>query len=171
MIGTVQATGACCYQFIAATHGDVAGNDTCWTYFYVSANTGLVGDHFDSPPARGFSVDNSGVSTPPDDPGDQIVPDQPLTARTGLGMPEPNPSAQGFLVRFALGTSEWTSLAVYDVGGRQIAVLREGLLEAGPHTARWDPGSDGTARPAPGVYFARLATAEEVHTAKLVLAQ
>jgi C1A family cysteine protease len=171
MIATVPATGACCYQLVAATNGDVNGSDTCWTYFYITAHTGVARDHFDSPTARGFSVDNSGVSTPPEDPGDQIVPDDPLTAGTGLRMPEPNPSAQGFLVRFALGTSEWTSLAVYDVGGRRIAVLREGLLEAGPHTARWDPGSDGAPRPAPGVYFARLATAAEVHTVKLVLAQ
>ncbi|HVP56693.1 MAG TPA: C1 family peptidase [bacterium] len=169
VVGTVTATGACCYQFKAQTHGDLSGTDTVWTYYYVSAQTSLMGDHFDSQPAQGYSIDNSSTLAPPADPQGPAAPGHDQQTATALAPPEPNPSAQGFLVRFELAAPQWASLVVYDVAGREIAVLSEGLLEAGPHTARWDPGADGTPRPAPGVYFARLATAREVHTAKLTL--
>jgi flagellar hook assembly protein FlgD len=60
-------------------------------------------------------------------------------------------------------------LAVYDVTGRECAVLVDGALAAGRQRAIWDGrDTDGGQLPA-GVYFARLAVGDHVVSQKLVL--
>lgn len=54
-------------------------------------------------------------------------------------------------VSFELNEAEEVRLAVYDVLGRQVVVLKEGRNEAGPHTVRLD--ASGLAA---GVYALRL---------------
>ncbi|MFH1219025.1 MAG: C1 family peptidase [Candidatus Eisenbacteria bacterium] len=170
IVGTVAAAGQASYRFIAPTNGDASGDDTCWTHFYVTATTGLMGAHFDSPVVRGFSVDNQGgLNLPQDDlDPDKAGPDTTIS-RVVLNMPEPNPSSEGFLLRFELPMPDNVYLAVYDVAGRRIAVLADGWVGVGRHEERWTPGQDGTPRQVPGLYFARLVTASEVRTLKLVL--
>jgi hypothetical protein len=52
----------------------------------------------------------------------------------------------------------WTQLAVYDLRGRQVTVLHEGVVEAGPFSCTWDGlDSRGLAQPG-GVYLFRLVT-------------
>jgi hypothetical protein len=49
-----------------------------------------------------------------------------------------------------------TRLAVYDVTGRLVATLVDGVLAAGSHDAVWE-GAGGAGRPAgPGLYFIRI---------------
>jgi C1A family cysteine protease len=170
LVGMVPATGTCCYEFNAATHCDSSGPDTCWTYYCVTAHTGSIGEHFDSPVDRGYSVDNLGMlrslrarsRTQAGDPG-------PVCGcATYLDIPEPNPSHDGFAVHFGLSQPDWVQLEVYDVMGRRVTVLREGFEESGPHSVTWDSGA-ATASLSPGLYFVRLVTSREVHTAKLVV--
>ena len=59
---------------------------------------------------------------------------------------------------------------MYDVTGRERAVLAEGLADAGRRALRWDGRDTRGARLAAGVYFVRLAFAGRVETQKLVLA-
>jgi hypothetical protein len=80
-----------------------------------------------------------------------------------------NPQAGCFVIRYELARSDWVRLEVFDVSGRQVAVLTEGFSDAGPHSATWEPGTEGAARLSPGLYFARLVTSDEVHSAKMVL--
>ena len=170
LIGTMPATGVCCYEYSAPTHCDSSISDTCWTYFRVTAHTGAIGEHYDSDVDRGYSVDNLSLLNDegrPDLPSQD--PDRQIGGATHLEIPEPNPGERGFAIKFELYRPDWVRLELYDVKGRRIELLYDGMAEAGPHTAFWD--SEAGANPAlsPGLYFVRLMTSSEVHTAKLVL--
>jgi hypothetical protein len=68
----------------------------------------------------------------------------------------PNPFADRLSVRFELPQAGWTNLVVYDVQGRAVAVLADGLRTAGTQLVHWD-GRTSTGRRAPaGAYFLRL---------------
>jgi C1A family cysteine protease len=79
-----------------------------------------------------------------------------------------NLQSSRFAIRYVLSEPEWVQLEVYDVMGRRVAILREGFEEGGPHSIAWEPGA-ATASLSPGLYFVRLVTSREIHTAKLVL--
>jgi hypothetical protein len=57
--------------------------------------------------------------------------------------------------RFALPERCDVTVIVYDVTGRRVAQLADGVHEAGVHTVEWDPSRPGARRGA-GMYFARL---------------
>jgi hypothetical protein len=164
VVGTVPATGECTYEFTAPTERDANGTDTCWTEFYVSAVTGFMGETFDSPVVRGYSIDDGTAAPPGSDPDDTAI------WETSLGTPQPNPSSGVFALKFEIAASQWTNLAVYDVRGRQVAVLLDGFTERGSHVARWQPAG-AAPQWAPGVYFVRLRTGSEAHTARLLIAR
>ena len=88
-----------------------------------------------------------------------------------MKLPEPNPAGLSFLLEFDLGEAMPVELAVYDVRGRRVALLAGGNLEAGSHAISWVPGSDGSPKVPSGLYFVRLATRDELHTAKVTLLQ
>jgi hypothetical protein len=81
----------------------------------------------------------------------------------------PNPVGSLAAIGYTLPGSGQVRLAVYDVTGRERAVLVDAVQGDGRQAAIWD-GSDarGTALPA-GVYFVRLAFGGRVETQKLVL--
>jgi hypothetical protein len=67
----------------------------------------------------------------------------------------PNPARGAGQVTFDLPREAHVRLTVHDVQGRQVAVLAEGRLGAGRHTATWK-GTGGGARLGAGMYFVRL---------------
>ncbi len=78
--------------------------------------------------------------------------------RLTFAAPAPNPSRGGVALSFTLPRAGRADLRVYDVSGREIAVLARGPRAAGLHEAHWD-GRDASGAPSPGgVYFARLVT-------------
>jgi C1A family cysteine protease len=173
LVATLPAEGECCYDLTVPTNGNTTYGDTCWTYFYVSAHAGQPGKRFDSPVVRGYSIDDLGLAPPPGDEGNPEDADGLAWDRqtASLAQPRPNPAADGFDLAFSLLGPGPARLAIYDVAGREIAVLADGLTGAGAQTRRWGATSDqGFAMP-PGVYFARLERGLESHTVKLVLAR
>jgi hypothetical protein len=56
------------------------------------------------------------------------------------------------------------SLRVFDVLGREVAVLLDEVLSAGKHTHQWNAGNISS-----GVYYYRLQARSIVETKKLVL--
>lgn len=76
----------------------------------------------------------------------------------------PNPFNPSTVLRFALPKTERARLTVYDVTGRQVNVVSDGVVSAGEHQARFN----GSAL-ASGVYFARLEAGKNVKTEKLML--
>lgn len=70
----------------------------------------------------------------------------------------PNPAAAFANVAFRLPAAEPVHLAVYDLLGRRVSVLRDAWAPAGPHALRWE-GRDERGVPVPsGVYLVRLLT-------------
>ncbi len=76
----------------------------------------------------------------------------------------PNPFVSATTVAYALPAAGEVRLAVYDVLGRQVAVLVEGTVEAGQHTARLD-----AAGLAAGTYLVRLQAGDRVLTQRVTL--
>jgi hypothetical protein len=88
------------------------------------------------------------------------VPGHPAGARIALRAPAPNPSAGPIRVAFSTDARGAFTLAVYDVAGRRVAVLFDGVKEPGDHDAVWD-GRDARGRRLPsGIYFVRLSSGE-----------
>ncbi|MEM8557678.1 MAG: T9SS type A sorting domain-containing protein [Bacteroidota bacterium] len=75
----------------------------------------------------------------------------------------PNPFAETATVRFGLPEAQPVRVAVYGVTGRTIAVLADGVAEAGWHEARLD----GTGLPS-GVYLVRFEAGGTQSTQKLL---
>lgn len=91
----------------------------------------------------------------------------PITSKLYTNYPNPfNPST---VIRFDLVRSGQTRLAVYNLLGQKVAILREGFMPMGSHEVRWNgkdqQGSDlGT-----GIYFVRLEAPDVTHVGKLIL--
>ena len=70
----------------------------------------------------------------------------------------PNPFGKATRIRFSLPTAGTHALVVYDVNGRRVRVLSEGMRNAGLAETEWD-GRDASGALVPsGVYFYRLET-------------
>jgi hypothetical protein len=101
------------------------------------------------------------------DPGDDdIAATAPSSAITSEAAVSPNPFRGQAAVRFTLAEAADVRLAVYDVLGREVAVLVDGHVEAGAHQAMFD--GHGLA---PGTYLYRLTTGSEVQTGRMTLAR
>lgn len=87
---------------------------------------------------------------------------KPLSAILEQNYPNPfNPTTN---IPFILHEAGYTSLVIYDMLGKEVARLVDGVVTAGRHEARWDASSVST-----GVYFYRLQTASTIKTGKLTL--
>ncbi len=87
------------------------------------------------------------------------------SSETGVTGISPNPFSNETSVRFSLGEASDVRLAVYDVLGREVAVLVDGTLEAGQHTATFDARGLSS-----GTYVYRLVTGQTVQTGRMTLA-
>jgi hypothetical protein len=85
------------------------------------------------------------------------VDDRPV-ADFELAPVQPNPLRGAGRIGFALPRAAHVRLSVIDVQGREVAVLAEGVREAGRHQVGWE-GAGGSGRVGPGLYFVRLSVA------------
>lgn len=76
----------------------------------------------------------------------------------------PNPCNPGTTINFHLPMTGRVTLSVFDVAGRQVAMLVAGLLPAGEYSRRWD-----TTGVSSGVYFYRLSAESYSSTKKIVV--
>jgi len=78
----------------------------------------------------------------------------------------PNPLPRGGTVNFALPHATHVHLGVYDVQGREAAVLAEGPYESGRYHVSWS--GSGAVRQS-GLYFVRLSAGGRTITRRAVL--
>jgi hypothetical protein len=78
----------------------------------------------------------------------------------------PNPFERQTAIRFEVAEATAARLAVYDVLGREVAVLVDGQVEAGSHTAVFDASAL-----AAGTYVYRLVAGSDVQTGRLMVAR
>jgi beta-N-acetylhexosaminidase len=76
----------------------------------------------------------------------------------------PNPFNPTTVISYQLSAISVVTLRVYDVLGREIATLVDGMQQVGTHIVRWD-----ASRYSSGVYLYRLTTDGLVQTKKMVL--
>lgn len=76
----------------------------------------------------------------------------------------PNPFAYGTTLRFSLPEAQQVSLEVFDLQGRRVARLADGVYEAGTTTVEWTPN-----RLPGGIYIAVMRTPGRVETVKMSL--
>jgi len=76
----------------------------------------------------------------------------------------PNPFNPVTTIRYELPVNSNVRLEVFDILGRRVAVLVDGMIEAGIHEAAFDASTLAS-----GVYLYRLSTADFVQTRQMVL--
>ncbi len=114
-------------------------------------------------------IDHDGDGLP--DEGSTDVPeDEVVQGGTRLIQNRPNPFNPTTTVSFVVaGRPTDVTLAVYDISGRRVATLVDGLTGPGEHKVVWD-GRDSSGRPvASGVYFARLEAGAAHDVTKMIL--
>ncbi len=78
----------------------------------------------------------------------------------------PSPFTRSVTIRYALPEADRVTLAVYDVLGREVAVLADGRAEAGTYEAAFEAAALPN-----GVYLVRLDAGERVATRRITLAR
>src|SRR6185436_702330 len=132
-----------------------------------SAGTGGVdalGDADDREALARF-VESIDASTRPFDPSASITAPiaaemqfQQVAAFQGPRV-SPSPARHGATISFSLAAAGRAEVAIYDLLGRRIVTLADGPLPAGPQAIPWDGRARNGSPVWPGVYFARLVTA------------
>ncbi len=153
VFGNDELSGYLDYQFTPGTNGNIAADPLfCdpgnWDY-HLAPDSPCLDTFSGTMGARGVGAC----------PAVSPVPDTPATVGRGLTGNYPNPFNPRTTIGYVLDREAAVTLQVFDVAGRRLATLVEGVvMEAGSHQTEWD-GLDHTGRQAPaGVYFCVLET-------------
>ncbi|MFH1070914.1 MAG: dockerin type I domain-containing protein, partial [Candidatus Glassbacteria bacterium] len=89
----------------------------------------------------------------------------------GLNQNYPNPFNPATIIAYAVpeGQTPLVSLKVYDIRGRLVRILADGLEQAGTHVVMWDGKNENGEFVASGTYFYRLKAGDYISTRKMVL--
>jgi hypothetical protein len=87
-----------------------------------------------------------------------------VPAEFSLAQNYPNPFNPSTTIVYRLAGSEEVTLRVFDMLGREVAVLDAGARLAGEHTVRWNAGTAAS-----GVYFYQLRAGSSVATHAMLL--
>lgn len=120
--------------------------------------TDATGLYILGPQSEGGSVKirlSSGV----DDEDHDMVPTE-----FALHQNYPNPFNPSTHIAFDLPARSFVSLEIYDLLGRRVATLADGVMEPGRHELNWDASGYAS-----GMYLYRLKTETAVQTRKMVL--
>jgi hypothetical protein len=76
----------------------------------------------------------------------------------------PNPFNPSTKIRFDIPVYSFVKISVYDIAGREVAVLSNDYLRAGEYEADWNAAGYSS-----GIYFYRLVTDDYIQTRKMIL--
>ena len=97
------------------------------------------------------------------------APGDPLPAAIRLLRSAPNPFNPMTSIDYVVSSRAPVALGVFDVRGRLVRRLDQGMRPAGRHTATWN-GLDDAGRAAPsGTYVCRILTRDDAGALKLML--
>ncbi len=97
------------------------------------------------------------------------APLSPLPDQLVVEQNVPNPFTDTTVIRFGLPAEQQVRVAVYDLLGRELVALHDGITAAGYHQVTWD-GTDGEGRPArKGMWFYQVRTPGGTITRKMLL--
>jgi photosystem II stability/assembly factor-like uncharacterized protein len=137
-----------------------------WIKQEVRANYMFLGVSFsDAKTGTAVGLDNGGVVYRTTTGGATWIEDQkPNPIQFHLEQNYPNPVASSTTIPFSLTRYEYVSLRVYDLLGRQVAVLVDGERTPGQHAVPFDASGE-----APGLYFYKLRTGSVIEMRKMVV--
>ena len=81
----------------------------------------------------------------------------------------PNPFGSSTTIAFELSKPLRVRIAMYDVMGRKVATLNDGMMAPGSHSVKWKGLGDDGRRLAPGVYLCQMAAGGVTQTKKVAL--
>ena len=73
------------------------------------------------------------------------------------------------VIEYSLPVNSWVTLKVYDVLGREVATLVQGLLDAGYKSIVWDGTMNNGQQVSGGIYFYKMSAGDYTSTKKLLL--
>lgn len=117
---------------------------------------------FGGAPKANFGIRLVGISTTLSVEGDL----EPL--RVDLAPVQPNPFRGEATLRYTIGRAGPVRLAVYDLSGRRMLTLEDGVREAGVHAVHWSGHDHAGHRVSAGVYLVRLESAAGVALRKVL---
>jgi len=86
-----------------------------------------------------------------------------------LHSPSPNPFTQKISLTFSVPTKGSVKATVYDITGRRVVRLTEGLREPGKHRLEWSGSDSNGKKLSTGIYFLKVDYEQESTTKKLIL--
>jgi hypothetical protein len=87
-----------------------------------------------------------------------------LVKEYSLSQNYPNPFNPSTTIQFSMKESNQVKVAVYDILGKQVALLQDGVLQQGKHKVQFDASSLSS-----GIYFYRMTVSGIVFTKKMLL--
>jgi hypothetical protein len=93
-----------------------------------------------------------------------VTGDPVLPTATTLSQNYPNPFNPTTTFQITVGKTEWISLRVFDIMGKEVATLVEGVMQPGTHTIPFDGNALSS-----GTYFYRLTSENHTSTGRMLL--
>ena len=87
-----------------------------------------------------------------------------LPSHLSLSQNFPNPFNARTTIQYSLPEKSMVSIGIFDILGRKIETLAEGMKLAGEHQATWDASGQSS-----GIYFYRIKAGDKIETKKMVL--
>jgi len=82
--------------------------------------------------------------------------------------PYPNPFNPTTTIHYEIPETIYVKLVIYDILGRKIAVLQNGMMNAGVHEAKWDGRNNNGDLTGSGVYVYQLIAGEHKAQGKML---
>jgi len=101
--------------------------------------------------------------------GPVIVGGGPAPTVYSVSQNHPNPCRSTTTIRYQIPVEGHVSLRVYDLSGRLIRTLEDGIKQAGIHHVSWDGKDDSGMKAGNGVYFYRMVSADFSKNLKMIL--
>lgn len=101
--------------------------------------------------------------------GPIIVGGRPVPAIYSISQNHPNPSRGTTTIGYQIPVGGHVSLKVYDISGRLVRTLEDGMKQAGFHYVDWNGEDDSGLRAGNGVYFYRMVSADFSKNLKMIL--
>ena len=95
--------------------------------------------------------------------------DQQLTLQQVVDANDPNPFSTETTIQFGLPKETEAKVIIFDLMGRELITLHDGITSAGYHEVIWDGTDEEGETVRDGMYFYQVRTAEETVTQKLLL--
>jgi len=142
------------YKFLTGCRGARASGSLCWP---CPTDASLLGNWAS---ASGFQTGTYGPLYPIQDYTQATGVDEPALETppraNALGQNRPNPFNPATSIPFSTAAAGRVSIRVFDVSGRLVKTLVDGVMPSGDYVAHWNGDTDLGAHAASGAYFYRI---------------